>query len=158
KMEVALGRIKAGGSGKIQLRGRMVENGTLANGTIFENLPIDIKSEVLVSDGTEMQTLTFERTLLKTDSANDTEIKSKADTKWGVTKYAPNKGNPQKSTDGKEITFTYYIDAGMLLDSGALTASESDYQRYGILNFQSGSYQLVDTLPTFVGADGNTVV
>ena len=131
--------ITGGAAQTVTVNARMVGNGTVANGTPFGKLGVDIAANVTVGG----QTVEFKYAL--PDDSNNSTVTNKATGEWKVEK---TEGTPAVSDD--EVTLTWTIKIGKVADTG-FTGNTSAYNTTGALNFVSGSFSLTDTLPTITG-------
>jgi pilin isopeptide linkage protein/uncharacterized repeat protein (TIGR01451 family) len=145
-------KMTAGSGGSITFQGVMIDNGLSPDNTSYHALEVTIQSTVTVS-GTKVN---FSFT--PTSGYNDTAVVNDSDSAWTVDKTAGSATPVITGTgDAALATFTYYIEAGKQI-SGSISGSSGDYNKYGTLNFVSGTagFTLTDALPTFQ-KDGVTI-
>ena len=146
-------------SRSVTVRARIDNNGTVANGTGFAPLKnvtitagVSVEGVSVEGVTVDEQVTTVTRTFTYTlpDARNQSAVTSAASGDWMVTK---EQTEISEGTD--EVTITWVITAGKVVNK-AITSSTSDYNAWGALKFESGSFTLSDTLPTITGKDGNT--
>ena len=140
---ISLGnRSVTGGAGQtLSLRARMTGNGTVANGTPYGKLGVEIEAGVAGSQTPFSYALP--------DARNNSAVTSEAKGEWKIEKTLV--GTP--AVNGEEVTLTWQIKIGKVSGT-AISSDNSVYQTEGALNFVDGSFSLTDTLPTITGKDG----
>ena len=131
-----------GGAGQtVTVNARMDGHGTVANGTPFDKLGVDIAAKVTIGG----QTVDF-TTYTLPDDKNTSSVTNTASGQWKIAKEEV--GDPV--VEGEEVTLTWKIEIGKVAGTD-LTGNTEAYNTTGALNFVSGSFSLTDTLPIITG-------